>query len=593
MKYPYCSAFIFGFLILAFSGCGKKSTQTASQSAGPLPEPPLVLNIEPGTQGGRIVIGSLGDPKTFNPITANEQSSTEIIRFLFAGLVNTDLISYETYPGLAESWKVDPDNKTWTFKLRKGLRWSDGHPLNADDVVFTWQVIYSTNINNVVADLFKIDGKVFDVSKVDDVTIRVVTPQVYAPFLEYFGSVAVLPRHVLETAVKENRFEAAYGVNTPLDKLVVSGPYRIKDFKPAQFIRAERNPYYFVVDKKSQRLPYIDTVVWTIVPDLNAMALRMLQGESDVYERMRPDEVDRFQEDAKKGHFNVIDLGMQMDPTYVWFNQNTNVSKETGKPFVNPVKQKWFRSQKFRQAISHSIDRESIIRSIYSGRAKPNYGFLSAANKRWNNPNIPEYPFSIERARALLAEIGIQDRNGDGILEDAEGNKIEFTLNTNAGNSTREKIAVFLQQDFKKLGVDLVFQPLNFNALVNKVNATYDYEVALLSLGSDGVDPASFLNVFLSSGFTHMWFPRQAAPSTPWEARIDELMIAQLKTLDFAERKKMFDDVQLILAEQQPMISIVAPTAYAALNSRLGNTRPTVTSSARATWNLDELYFKK
>src|SRR6185436_13877704 len=154
-------------------------------------------------------------------------------------------------------------------------------------------------------------------------------------------------------------------------------------------------------------------------------------------------------------------------------------------------------------------------------------------------------------------------------------------------------IAVFLQQDFKKLGVDLVFQPLNFNALVNKVNATYDYEVALLSLGSDGVDPASFLNVFVSGGFTHMWFPRQKVPSTTWEARIDELMAAQLKTLDFAERKKLFDEVQLILAEQQPMISIVAPTAYAALNSKISNARPTVTSSARVTWNLDELYFKK
>src|SRR5258705_4758371 len=143
---PFFSAFTLGFLIFAFSGCGKKSGDTASQSASPLPEHPMKYDIQPGQRGGRLVIPILGDPKTFNPITANETSSTEIIRFLFASLVNMDLISSEPRPWLAESWQVAEDKKTWTFKLRKGVRWTDGKPLTADDVKFTWDDIYKPKI---------------------------------------------------------------------------------------------------------------------------------------------------------------------------------------------------------------------------------------------------------------------------------------------------------------------------------------------------------------------------------------------------------------------------------------------------------------
>jgi peptide/nickel transport system substrate-binding protein len=276
----------------------------------------------------------------------------------------------------------------------------------------------------------------------------------------------------------------------------------------------------------------------------------------------------------------------------LWFNQNTNVNKKTGQPLVAPAKQKWFRNQKFRQAMAHAIDRPSIIQSIYAGRANPNYGFLSPSNGKWFNPNTPEYPYSQEKAKALLAEIGIQDRNGDGVLEDAEGNKIEFTLITNTGNNIREKMGVFLQEDFKKLGIVLNFQRIDFNALVDKMNNTYEYDAALVVMGGSGIDPVLNMNVLLSSGFTHVWFPRQEKPSTPWEARIDELMYKQLKTLDFGERKKYFDEVQQIFGEQVPMISIVAAQAYAVVDSRLANVRPSLAASQRVTWNVEELYFK-
>jgi peptide/nickel transport system substrate-binding protein len=587
--------FVFVLALVGLAGCGKKSGETtARKSDAPLPEPPLIAQCEPGQYGGRLVIATPGDPKTFNPVTANETTSTDIIRYLFGSLTGLDMMSQEVLPSIAESWTVEADQKTWTFRMRKGVLWSDGKPLTADDVVFTWNdVIYNPKINNVTRDLFQIRGTNFTVSKVDDHTIRAVTPDVYAPMVLNFGGTPIMPKHMLAAAVQEGRFESAYGINTAPKDIVGSGPYQIQEYKPGQHVILERNPYYYAVDSKKQRLPFIDKLVWTIVPNFNTVSLRFLRGESDLNDVVRPDEVARYQEEERKGRIKVFDLGSDLRPTLLWFNQNTNVNAKTGAPLVAPHKLKWFRNQKFRQAISYAIDRESVVKSVYAGRAVPNYGILTPANKRWFNPNIATYPFNQEKAKSLLSEIGIRDRNGDGILEDDAGNKIEFTLNTNTGNETREKISVLVQEDLKRLGIQLTFQPLDFNALIDRMDVSFDYDAMLLAIGGDSIDPSSGMNVWKSDGFTHMWFPRQKSPSTEWEARLDELMNLQITTLKYEERKKYFDEVQAILADQVPVIAIVAPRAYAAIRSDVGNVKPTPVGTTRVSWNAEELFFKK
>ena len=579
----------------AFYGCGAKAASPqASGGKYPLPDPPYVAECEPGIRGGRLVVAAIGDPKTFNPITSNESSSSDIIRFLFAGMMGFDWTTQEATPGLAASWKIEDDKKTWTFTLRKNLFWSDGHPLTADDVVFTWKdVIYNTNIINVTADLFRIDGKDFAVTKLADLAVRVVTPSIYAPFLEYFGGTPILPKHVLAKAVAEKRFESAYGINTPPAELVCSGPFKLKRFKPGEFTLLERNPYFFTVDKRGQRLPYFDNVIYTVVPDLNAMSLRFMSKESDVQEIVRPDEFLRFKEAADKGRFKLYELGIGPEKAFLWFNLNPRNYPKTGKPYVAPKKLTWFSNVKFRHAISHALDRASIIKSVYAGRAEVNFGIVSPANKKWHNPASPRYDFDPAKARALLREIGIEDRNRDGVLEDAQGNAIEFTMNTNTGNNVREKVAVLIQEDLKRLGIKLTFQPIEFNTLVDKIDVSYDYECILLGLGGGGMDPAANMNVLKSDGFTHFWHPKQKQPATAWEARIDQLMNDQVKVLDTAERKKIFDEVQMIMGRELPFVYTIAPLSYAAIRSDVGNVRPTVLSSYRLTWNAEELYFKK
>jgi len=586
------------------AGCGSKndtpssasSATAASGSAGgiPLPDPPLVAPCEPGIPGGRLVVATFGDPKTFNPVTATELSSRDIYRLLFNTLVNYDWPSQQAVPGLSESWSVAADQKTWTFKLRKGLLWSDGQPLTADDVIFTYNdVVYNPGIPNVTVDMVRQDNKNFVVTKLDDYTVQIVTPDIFAPLLNAVYNVYILPRHKLAQAVKNNGFAAAYGIDSNPEDVVGSGPFRLKQYKSGESTLVERNPYFWEVDKKGQRLPYLDNVIYTVVPDSKAMSLRFLDGESDANEVVYPDESDHYKEEAANGRFQLLDLGVGTERYFFWFNENTYTNAKTGQPYVSPVKLKWFRNQKFRQAVSYAIDRESIVKAIYSGHGRPNYGFETAANPMWQNTNVMQYPFSPQKALALLAEIGIKDRDADGYLKDSDGNTIEFVFNTNTGNESREKTGLMIQEDLKKLGFKVTFQPLEFNALIDRIDVSREFDCILLGLGGGSSDPSDSMNNLRSDGFSHDWFPLQKTPSTPWEARIDYLMEANLKTLDFSERKKYYDEVQAILSEQVPMIFTVSPFSYCAVRSDLGNVRPTVQSYYRVTWNAEELYFKK
>jgi peptide/nickel transport system substrate-binding protein len=591
MTAPSLSRIVLLGTALALAGCGKTE---APQPSAPhlLPPSPLVAKSDPGQRGGRFVIPASASPKTFNPLFAFDGASDSIIRLLFASLVHLDWATQEPGPGLAESWSVASDQKTWTFKLRPGVRWSDGEPLTAEDVVFTWnEIVYNRAIAQTTFEPFRIGGHEFAVTKVDDSTVQVVTPEVFAPFVEFFGGVPVLPKHVLETAVKAKVFPAAFGLTSKPNRIVGCGPYRLKEFRLGQSTLLERNPEYWVVDRQGTRLPYFDEVLFTVRGGAGGEAALFLEGKSDAYDSMRPQHYAAFKQASGSGRFKLVDLGLGAERDFLWFNQNTGASV-AGKPIVNPAKLKWFRNKRFRQAFSCAIDRDHLVREAYGGRAQPTYGFISTENQKWNNSDIPRYSLDPARARTLLTEIGIQDRNGDGVMEDTDGTPIEILLYSNSGNPLRERAATLIQEDLKQLGIKLIYVPMDYRALVERINVTFDYECALMGLGGGGSDPASQMNVLRSSEELHQWFPFQKTPSTDWEARIDALMDAQMRTLDFAQRKKSFDEVQVILAEEMPMIYTVAPFAAAAIRSDVGNLCPAVLSPYRLTWNLDELYFK-
>lgn len=581
---------LFPILASLMTGCGRPSSPPTPAAAHALPRP-AVANCQPGQPGGRLTLIIAGAPRTFNPLLALDGASDEVVRMIFGALVSLDMTTQEARPGLAESWSVEPDGRTWAFKLRPGLRWSDGQPLTADDVVFTWnEVMYNPKLNQLTYDLFRINGKSFSVTRVDDATVRVTTPEVFAPFLEYFGGVPILPHHAIGREVQEGRFLSVYTLTTRPDRVVGCGPFRVKESQPGKMVLLERNPEYWVADQAGHRLPYFDEVLLT-AGGATAPAL-FFNGNSDVYEHARPEEYAAFQSAANGGKFRTLELGVGSERDFLWFNLNTNVNS-SGQPFVQPTRSKWFRNKLFRQAVSCAIDRDRLVREVYGGRAQPTLGFLSTENQKWNNPDVPRFGFDLARAKALLAEMGIKDRDGDGTLEDAGGNVIQFTFTSNTGNPLREKSAKLIAEDLGRLGFKVTMQAVEFRALVEKINGTFDYECALMGLGGGGLDPASQMNVLKSGEALHQWFPSQRAPATDWEARIDTLMDAQMQALDFPQRKKSFDEVQAILAEQLPMIYTVAPFQFAAARSDLANLRPSVITTYRLTWNVEELCFKK
>jgi peptide/nickel transport system substrate-binding protein len=580
-------------LVITLAACGKKPGPGAA-TGHPLPEPPrLMAKGESGTPGGRLTLVLPGEPRTFNPPIAFDSASDNVVRMLFGSLVSIDFATQNPEPGLAESWSVADDQKTWTFKLRKGLRWSDGKPLTADDVVFTWnEIMFDPNYNRLTYDLFRINGQAFRVTKLDELTVRVVTPEVFAPFVEYFGGIAILPQHVLANVAQRKQFLSAYALTTPAERIVGSGPFRVKQVQPGKSILLERNPEYWTADKTGRRLPYFDEVLFILADSPSTIPVLFLNGTGSAYESMRPENYAQFEQASTNGQFRVIDLGIGSERDFFWFNQNTGTNL-SGKPIVNPFKLKWFREKKFRQAVSCAINRERMASEVYGGRAEPSYGFISSENRKWNNPNIPRFTYDPARAKSLLAEIGIQDRNGDGTLEDANSNALEITFFSNLGNPPREQCARFIVEDLAKIGIKLSYQPMDFKTVVDKINVTFDYESILMGLGGGGVDPASQINVLKSTEVLHQWFPEQKSPSTEWEARIDQLMDAQMRTLDFNERKKLFDEVQAILAEELPMIYTVTPHAYAAVRNDIRNVRASVLTPYRVTWNVEELYLKK
>lgn len=582
----FSSAAAFFAAALVLAGCAK-------QAAHPLPEPPRVDDCEPGQPGGRLVLATEGIPKTFNPLIAADTGSDSIVRLLFSSLVNLDMVTFEPSPGLAESWSVAPDQKTWTFKLRKGLFWSDGQPLNADDVVFTWNdLIYSPDYSQYTRGLFHVNGKNFEVTKVDDLTVRFVTPEVLAPFLQLVSGAPVLPKHILAQAVRAKNFFNAYAVTANPAEIVGSGPFRLKDVHAARIILLERNPEYYAVDKKGRRLPYLDEIQMNVAPDAGMAPFYFFQNQSDVCETVRPDARGQFETAFSKRGGRLVETGPGVECNYFWFNQNTNVDAN-GKPLVNPVKLKWFREKKFRQAVACAIDRARIVKEVFEGHAQPATNFFETAGTKWDNPGVAHFDYDPAKARALLAEIGIQPRGTNQDLTDADGNAIEFSIISNAENQLRSRTAGLIAEDLRKLGMKAEFHAIIFDDMKQKINESFDYEAAVVGFGGGSADPATQMDVLKSSEPLHQWCPRQKIPATDWEARIDSLMDEQMRTMDFATRKKCFDEVQSIIADEQPMTPVVFPLVAAAVRGDLANVRPSVASPRHATWNIDELYLKK
>ena len=552
---------------------------------------------EPGSYGGRFVFVTTSGPKTFNAILANETSTTDMTDSrLFAGLTEFDNATQTNYGLLAKSWDVSPDGLTWTWHLRRGAAFSDGHPITAEDVLFSFQVCMDDSIHPSILDFLQIDGKKFELSAPDSHTVVIKIPRPYALMIPVCGSVRIMPKHVLEAAYRRGDFEAAYAVSTKPDSIVTSGPWRVHEYVAGEKTVLTRNPYWFGVDPQGHRLPYLDELVYLIVPDQDAAALKMQNGEADALDNTKPENYKSYAENQKKSGYTLYDLGPSLTTNFFWFNLNkvrkATRGKTIGGPQVDPVKYAWFNNPAFRRACSMAIDRDAIIQSVYFGEAVKNWSTSTPGNKIWYDPGITKYDYDPERAKQLLAGLGWRDRNGDGILEDGSGHKVSFTIKTNADNTMRVAACNFLKDDLAKIGIECNPKPVDFNTLVTNIRQDFDYEAVLLGLGSAvPPDPGMGQNVWRSSGITHYWNIRQPHPETPEEARIDRLMTANVTTDDLGERRRTWKEIRNIVNQECWVVWLPTINVKVPISNRFGNLHPTVIPQ-RILWNIEQVFMK-
>jgi len=557
---------------------------SASAPNAAAPAEPLRAEHDVGRPGGRLVFALRSEPKTLNPVAAVDVPSREVIGRLNADLIHIDRQTQRTGPALARSWTVTPDGLHYTLELRRGLRFSDGQPVDADDVVFSFRAYLDERNASPQRDLLVIGGKPLAVRKLDASRVAFDLAQPYAAAERIFDSLAVLPRRRLQKAQDEGNLSAAWGLGTAPSEIAGLGPFRLKSYVPGERVVLERNPYYWKVDRAGRPLPYLDEIVFLLVPSDDAQVVRFKAGETDLISRLSAANFAVLAGESSPAR-RLTDLGAGLDYTFLFFNLN---DVDEGRLPAVARKQAWFKQTAFRQAVSAAIDRAGMVRLVYQGRATALASHVTPGNKLWLNTALPRPSRSLARARELLGRAGFVMK--DGQLRDSTGSPVVFTIVTNAANAARVQMATIIQDDLRELGIQAQVVPLENRALLDRVLKTHDYDAALMAVASGDADPTSEMNVWVSSGPTHLWRLGAAAPLGPWEKEIDELMQRQLVTLDGAARKRLYDRVQQLVAENLPMIPLVSPNVLVGAKSGLGNFRPAILDP-QVLWNVDELFW--
>jgi peptide/nickel transport system substrate-binding protein len=573
----YLCALLLACRFICFAAVAPQSAQRGEE---------LQITDNPiGQYGGTLVVAQRSEPKTLNPVTAADAPSREVIGRLTADLIHINRASQQTEPALAKSWTLSKDGRVFTIKLRHGLRFSDGQPFDADDVVFSFQLYLDEKINSPQRDLLVVGGKPIEVQKIDQYTVRFTLAQPYAAAERIFDSLAMMPRHLLQNSSQQGKFAQAWTLTTSPAEIAGMGPFRVKQYVPGQKIVLERNPYYWKADRSKNRLPYLDELVFLFVGNEDAQVIRFQAGETDIISRMSAENYALLSKEAASRGTELFDLGPSLEYNFLVFNLNDLQSKNL--PSI-AAKQAWFQDLKFRQAISAAVDRDAIVKLVYAGRGAPLWGNVSPSNKFWVDQTLPHPPRSLDKARELLKSAGFSWR-GDALF-DPKGQPVEFSIIASPSNTQRTRMATIIQDDLSKLGMNVHVVPLEFRDVINRVFQTYDYEVSIMGLGGGDADPNPEMNVWLSNGATHLWHLGETKPASDWEAQIDRLMQQQMVTLKYKDRKHLYDQVQEIIAANVPYVFLATPDIVVGAKKSLGNFKPAILDP-NTLWNVDELYY--
>lgn len=546
-------------------------------------ETQIVIN-DVATRGGTVTCSLRSEPRSFNRIVTRDVPSDLYTILTNSKLISVNRATQEVEPGIAESWTISPDNKTFTLTLRDGVAWSDGTPFTAADVLFTFQTIYDPRVDSLLASSLKIDGQPMVVTSPDPKTVIINLPHPFGPGITLLDNVHLAPKHKYEAALKAGTFKEAMSASTPPEELVALGPYKLTSYAPGQRLIFDRNDKYWKKDAAGVQLPYIDKVILEIVPDQNAELVRLQSGQFDLLQQqIRAEDIATLRPLEQQGKLRVIELGVSTDPDSFFFNLRSHY-------WAKDPRRDWIMRKEFRQAISHAIDREAFANNVFLGAGVPIWGPITSGNKVWFNPNVQRYGYSLERAKELLATIGLINRDADEWLEDKNGTEAQFSVIGYRGNSSIDRGAAILRDELKKVGVRVDVVMLEQGALIQRM-IKGDFESIYFLFTTTHLDPAMNPDFWLSSGSAHVWNIGQPKPATDWEKEIDDLMVTVMGSVDQAERKRAFDNVQKIFADNLPVLYFVTPRLYMGVSTRIGGITPAILRP-QLLWNIERMTVK-
>ncbi len=535
---------------------------------------------------GTLKVSEISDPKTFNPVTARDAGSSDILGFVFESLVRTNAKTYEVEPSLADTWSVSADGRLWTFFLRRDVTWSDGAPFTSDDVLFTYNgLIFDSRVASGMADLLQMDGKSFIVSAPDSFTVTFHTHEPFAPFLRTMGA-PIVPAHRFRDVAD---FNQALGINTTPGEVIGTGAFRIAEFTPGQRVVLEANPRYWQRGAGGETLPRLKKIVVQTVSDRDAEIEWFKAGRTDYC--------------APRGHdwpvlsqntegITLHNLGPRFSTSFVFFNQSLATP-------LSEAKKRWFRDRRFREAVAWAVDRRAMIDGIFNGLAFEQHSPIPDANTLFFDSGVTRYGFDLDRAASMLVEAGFR-KNGEGELEDAQGERVAFSIMTNAENNERVRMATVICDGLKRLGIDARVNAIAFNTLVDRIDHDFDWDACLLGFTSS-IEPHNGSNVWRVEGDLHSFNqkprrpPEDARAETrrdyernlarwregvqPWEREIERLMAQGVKELDRDRRWKVYSAMQRLVSRELPFIYTVSSAALYATRDRVRGFEPSALGS--------------
>jgi len=543
-------------------------------------KPYMGETFQPGRLGGIWHEAVNDDPKSFNHLIAEQDSSTAAV----VSAMTDVLIDYDTYK---RSWKariaepqiiVNEQNNTMKviYTLRDDIYWSyynsnRKEKVTSDDVIFWYNEIegdpdlQSSGYYGQFLTMSDGSDAHIDIEKIDDLRFSFNFPRIIAePYLmtnRDFG-----PRHVYEPAKKQGGVEAVknlYNVSVNPKEIPSMGKWFLTEYTPGQRLVYKRNPDYWEKDSNGVSLPYIEEMICRIIPEENTQLLIFKNGETEFY-RLRPEDLDSLINN-KGADYTIFNSEGALSASFWTFNQNP-IMKDRKKD-KDKRKYDWFTQKEFRQAMSCLLNRDRINAQVYRGLAEPKLNIFPEPNPFYNPDLVNEYMYNTERALSLLSSIGFE-RDKRGRMRDSQNHRIEFNLMIRSESSVNQDIASIIRDELEKIGIKVNIRVLDFQKQVQSLISVFDWDSMLIGLSGSNIFPSQGSNVWPSSGNLHMWNPNQITPATDWEARIDYLYNEGKFTLDQRNAQAIWDEFQSIMIEQLPLIHLMRSRGFGALSNR-------------------------